>query len=165
MAAPDVRAIYPGTFDPVTLGHLDVIRRASRLFSQVHVAVMDNPSKKPLLPGPERVRLVAEEVADLPNVRVSHEDGLAVEVAARLGAAWIVRGLRSEEDAAREIAMARSNRLCGPKEIETVFLAASPEVAFISSTLVREIAARAGKLARFVPPRVEEVLRRRNAPR
>ena len=163
MAPPEVRAIYPGTFDPVTLGHLDVIRRAARLFAQLHVVVMDNPSKKPLIPGPERVRLVAEEVADLPGVRVSYEDGLAVEVAARLGAAWIVRGLRSEEDAAREIAMARSNRLCGSKEIETVFLAASPEVAFISSTLVREIAARGGKLSPFVSPRVEEVLRRKRS--
>jgi len=164
MAPPEGRALYPGTFDPVTLGHLDLIRRAARLFAELHVAVMDNPSKKPLLAGPERVRLVSEEVADIANVRVSYEDGLAVEVAARLGAAWIVRGLRSEEDAAREIAMARSNRLCGSKEIETVFLAASPEVAFISSTLVREIAARGGKLARFVPPRVEEMLRRRYGP-
>ena len=98
--APPSVALYPGTFDPVTLGHIDLIRRASRLFSRLHVGVMDNPSKKPLLSAEERVRLLRAEVEPRGNVEVAFHSGLAVEAAAQLGAAWIVRGLRSEDDAA-----------------------------------------------------------------
>lgn len=154
-------ALYPGSFDPVTRGHLDVIERAARLFDRVVVAVIENPSKAPLFNTSERVALLREETAKLEGVEILAFSGLAVEAAASVNAAWIVRGLRSETDAAYELPMARSNRLCGSREIETVFLVASPEVSFISSTLVREIAARNGRLAAFVTPAVEEALRRK----
>ncbi len=160
-------ALYPGSFDPVTRGHLDVIERAARLFDRVSVAVIENPSKSPLFSAPERVELLEREIGrEIAGklgkgraVEVFSFTGLAVEAAARAGAAWIVRGVRSEADAAYELPMARSNRLCGSREIETVFIPASPEVSFISSTLVREIAARRGKLSPFVTRGVEKALR------
>jgi pantetheine-phosphate adenylyltransferase len=154
-------ALYPGSFDPVTRGHLDLIARAARLFARLHVGVLENPSKAPLFSAAERVALIEAETRGLPNVEVVSFGGLAVDLAAKVGAGWIVRGLRSEADAAHELSMARSNRLCGAREIETVFIPAAAEVAFISSTLVREIAARGGKLAPFVPPAVEKALRDR----
>ena len=164
-------ALYPGSFDPVTRGHLDVIVRAARLFDRVFVAVIENPSKSPLFRAAERVELLEREIRreigrEIAGklgkgraVEVFSFTGLAVEAAARAGAAWIVRGVRSEADAAYELPMARSNRLCGSREIETVFIPASPEVSFISSTLVREIAARRGKLSPFVTRGVEKALR------
>jgi pantetheine-phosphate adenylyltransferase len=152
-------ALYPGSFDPVTRGHLDVIARAARLFSKLHVGVLENPSKTALFSAAERVALIEAETRGIGNVEVISFGGLAVEAAAKVGAGWIVRGLRSEADTAHEIAMARSNRLCGTRELETIFIPASAEVAFISSTLVREIAARGGKLSPFVPPNVEKALR------
>jgi pantetheine-phosphate adenylyltransferase len=156
-------ALYPGSFDPVTRGHLDLIARAARLFDALHVAVIENPSKKALFTAEERIRLLRDELKGIAGVEVLSFEGLAVAAAARVGASWIVRGLRSESDAAYELPMARSNRLCGEHEIETILVPASPETAFISSTLVREIAARRGKLSAFVTPPVEAALRRKLA--
>jgi pantetheine-phosphate adenylyltransferase len=155
------RALYPGSFDPLTRGHLDVVASASRLFDRVYVGVIENPSKSPLFSVEERVRLIAAEAEAFPNVEVVSFKGLTVELAAKLDAPWIVRGIRSEADASSELSMARSNRLCGARPIETVFLPASPEVSFISSSLVREIAARGGKLSAFVTRGVEDALRRK----
>jgi pantetheine-phosphate adenylyltransferase len=152
-------ALYPGSFDPVTRGHLDLIARAARLFARLHVGVLENPSKTPLFSAAERVALLEAETRGIGNVEVLSFGGLAVDAALKVGAAWIVRGLRSEADAAHEISMARSNRLCGAREVETVFIPASANVAFISSTLVREIVAQGGKLAPFVTPAVEKALR------
>ena len=152
-------ALYPGSFDPVTRGHLDVIAGASRLFDQVYVGVVENPSKRPMFSVKERMAWLAREVEAFPNVKVVSFSGLTVDLAAKLNAGWIVRGIRSEADAANELSMARSNRFCGPRPLETIFLPASPEVSFISSSLVREIAARGGKLSAFVTPGVEEALR------
>jgi pantetheine-phosphate adenylyltransferase len=155
------KALYPGSFDPVTRGHLDVIARAARLFDRLYVGVIENPGKTPLFTPEERVRLLERELAGSPAIEVVSFTGLTVAMAASLGAGWLVRGLRSEADAAYELPMARSNRLCGEAEVETIFIASAPDVAFISATLVREIAARGGRLTPFVTPAVEEALRRK----
>jgi len=154
-------AIYPGSFDPVTLGHLDVIRRAAGIFDRLVVAVIENPSKSSFFTVRQRLELIQGELARLqtPGVEAASFSGLAVEAARRFKARWIVRGLRSESDAAFELPMALSNRRCGVEEIETVFLPSSAGVSFISSTLVREIALHGGELAAFVPPAVERALR------
>lgn len=157
----ELRGLSPGSFDPVTRGHLDVIFRAARLFTRLFVGVIENPSKRALFTLEERVALLGSELHGRSGIEVVSFSGLAVDAAARCGAAWIVRGIRSAEDAAYELPMAHSNRLCGSREIETLFLPARPEVAFISSTLVREIASQKGKLEAFVTPGVEEALRRK----
>ncbi|MBI4606763.1 MAG: pantetheine-phosphate adenylyltransferase [Planctomycetes bacterium] len=154
-------AICPGSFDPVTRGPLDVIGRAARLFDRLHVAVIETPAPAALFTAEERVALLREELKGLSTVEVFRFDGLTVAAAAAKGAGWIVRGLRSEGDLAYELPMAHTNRLCGEREVETVFVPASPAVAFISSSLVREIAARRGKLDPLVTPRVAEALRRK----
>lgn len=158
----DTRALVPGSFDPVTRGHLDIVRRASRIFRHVYVAVIVNPGKRSLFSLEERTRLLEAELADLVKagrVELTACDSLTVQAAAKVGARWIVRGLRSGGDADYELPMALSNRRCGPEEVETLFLAATPEMAFISSRLVREIAAYGGKLEAFVTPKVEKALR------
>lgn len=158
-----VCGLCPGSFDPVTLGHTSVITAAAPLFEKLFVAVIENPSKKPLLSADERVRLLQGELAALRNVEVFSYDGLTVDAAAARGARWILRGVRGPSDLEHELPMAHTNRLCGKEPIETLFVPARPEVGFISSTLVREIAARGGDLASLVSPRVAEALRRRFA--
>jgi pantetheine-phosphate adenylyltransferase len=155
-------AVFPGSFDPVTRGHLDLIRRAAELFPRLVVAVVANPGKSPWFSAAERVALLAAELEALVRagrVEVESFTGLAVQLARGSGARWIVRGLRSADDAHFELPMALSNRLAGEVEIETVFLAASAGTAFISSRLVREIALHGGKLVDFVTPGVEKALR------
>ena len=161
VSRPERRALCPGSFDPITRGHLDVISRAAGLFDRLYVAVAASATKRPLFTLAERVRLARRELVSFGNVEVMSFDGLTVDLAARLGAGWIVRGIRSGEDASRELAMAQSNRLCGPEEIHTVFLPASPHVAFVASSLVREIAALGGSLEPFVTGRVAAALRKK----
>ncbi len=162
-ASGDTVALYPGSFDPPTRGHFDLIERAARLFGRLEVTVITNPEKRSVFSAEERIALLEAGVADTgvaDRVRVSsHVDRLTVALAAALGARWIVRGLRSAEDAGYELPMAHSNRRCGPEEIDTVFLPSSAEVSFISSTLVRQIAERGGRLEAFVTPAVEAALR------
>lgn len=153
-------AVYPGSFDPVTKGHLDVIDRALVLFDRLTVGVLDNPQKSGLFSTEERVALLRAELEGR-AVEVVTFAGLAANFAAERGATWILRGLRSSEDAGYELPMALSNRLCGRQRVETVFLPSAPEVAFVSSRLVREIAANGGQLGAFVPVAVEAALRRR----
>ncbi len=160
----DHTAVLPGSFDPVTRGHLDVIRRAARLFRRLHVGIVDNPEKKACFTVAERKALLTGEFAELKelqNVDVVAISGLTVQLAADLGARWIVRGLRSAADAAYELPMALSNRRCGEEEFETLFLPTSSELAFISSRLVRQIAAHGGALSAFVTPPVEAALRKK----
>ena len=152
-------AVFPGSFDPVTRGHLDVIGRAAEIFDRLVVGVVGNPGKRPLLPAEDRVALIAREVRRLRNVEVRAFEGLAVHLAGEVGAGWIVRGLRSASDAAFELPMALSNRLCGRRRVETVLLPTRPELQFISSRLVREIAAEGGELDPFVTPSVARKLR------
>jgi pantetheine-phosphate adenylyltransferase len=145
-------AVFTGAFDPITLGHMDVIRRACAVFPRLVVGVGANPDKASLFTLPERVELVRRCVADLPGVTVESLQGLAVRFVREQGARVIVRGVRSMADMDYELTMARTNRTLEP-EIETVFLPASESVAHISATLIRQIAREAGRreLAKLVP--------------
>jgi pantetheine-phosphate adenylyltransferase len=151
-------ALYPGTFDPITNGHLDLIGRAARLYDRVVVAVAINASKNPLFSLAERVAMVEEAARDWPNVSVLGFDNLLVEFARQQQATVIVRGLRAVADFEYEFQLASMNRKLAP-EIETVFLTPAEQHAFLSSTLVREIARLHGDVAAFVPA---NVLRRLN---
>lgn len=143
-------AVYPGSFDPITLGHLDVIERAARLFDRVVVAVMHNPAKKGCFPVAQRLALISKATAHLPNVTVDAWDGLLVEYVQRTGAACVVRGLRGAADFESESVMAQVNRQLLPG-LETVFLAARPEHVHVSSSVVREAAGFGADVGGFVP--------------
>ncbi|MBF0160074.1 MAG: pantetheine-phosphate adenylyltransferase [Magnetococcales bacterium] len=146
-------AVYPGTFDPLTLGHLDVIQRSAALFDRLVVGVAVNIEKKALFPAQERVRLIHDAVAHLPNVTVGCIEGLLVDYVRHQGARAIVRGLRAMSDFENELQMAAMNRKLDGT-IETVFLAASETTTFISSRLVKEIARMGGDVTPFVPANV-----------
>jgi pantetheine-phosphate adenylyltransferase len=153
-----VHALFPGTFDPVTHGHLDVIRRAALIFDRVTVAVALHPAKKELLTVEERLALLREVCEDIPGVDVVQIEGLLVRGLERLGASVIVRGVRSAGDLDYELQMARTNRALSPN-IETVLIASAPEHAHISSTLVRQVAEMGGDLSAFVPQAIAQSLR------
>jgi pantetheine-phosphate adenylyltransferase len=149
-------ALCPGTFDPVTNGHLDVIGRAAELFESVVVAVVENPSKTPLFTLEERVELLEEAVRDQPNVRVGSFRGLLVDHARATGAAVIVKGLRAISDYEYEIQMAQMNhRLAG---VETLFMPTNPTWSFLSSSLVKEVARFGGDVSGLVPDHVRDAL-------
>ena len=143
-------AIYPGTFDPVTLGHLDIISRGARLFEKVIVAVVVNREKTPLFTPDERVRQLQESVADLPNVEVAQFGGLLVDYVKQVKAHVIIRGLRAISDFENEFQMAAMNHQLDP-EMETIFLMAGEATTFVSSRLIKEIAAMGGDVRKFVP--------------
>jgi pantetheine-phosphate adenylyltransferase len=149
-------ALCPGTFDPVTNGHLDVVGRAAELFESVIVAVLENPSKTPLFTLDERVELLEEAVRDHRNVRVGSFRGLLVEHARAQGASVIVKGLRAVSDYEYEIQMAQMNQRIG--QIDTLFMATSPKWSFLSSSLVREIARYGGEVEGLVPDHVRKRL-------
>jgi pantetheine-phosphate adenylyltransferase len=149
-------ALCPGTFDPVTNGHLDVIGRAAELFETVIVAVVENPSKTPLFSVDERVRLIEEALKDLSNVRVGSFRGLLVDHARSEGASVIVKGLRAISDYEYEIQMAQMNQRIG--QIDTLFMATSPKWSFLSSSLVREVARFGGEVEGLVPDHVRKRL-------
>ena len=148
-----VTALYPGSFDPVTLGHLDIIRRAAPLFATLQVAVLRNPSKQTLFSEADRVAMLRAETGDLPTVTVSAFDGLLVDYARRCGARVIVRGLRAVSDFEYEFQMALMNRTLAP-ELDTVYLMTSQQYSYISSQMVKEIARFGGDIAALVPPQV-----------
>lgn len=162
MASPRI-AVFPGSFDPPTLGHLDLIRRASGLFDSVIVTVLRNAAKKTLFPLDDRLAMLRSAVADVPNVEVEAFEGLLVDFAARRGAVAIVRGLRGGADFDYERQMAGTNQHLNAR-IETLFLVPTPVYSHISSTLVREIAAVGGSVAGLVPPIVETYFERRHMP-
>jgi len=153
-------AIYPGSFDPITNGHLDVISRGSRMVERLVVAVLRNQSKHPLFTVEERVEMVAEAVTQFTNVEVAAFDGLLVDYAASRGAKLILRGIRAVSDYELEWQMALMNRRMRP-EIETVFLTAGEEYSFISSHLVKEVVSLGGNISGIVPPLVEARLKKR----
>jgi pantetheine-phosphate adenylyltransferase len=153
-------ALYPGTFDPFTFGHLDIVERASRLFDEVEVTVAINNSKDPLFDPDERCRLIGKCIEHLPNVSVVTFDGLLVEYAANRGARVLVRGLRQVSDFDFEFRMAFANRRLKP-EIETVFLMTSEAHALISASIVREIFSWNGDVSSFVPGPVLQALHAR----
>jgi len=155
-----VRAIYPGTFDPITRGHADVARRAARIFDELVVAVGTNPAKEPLFPLAERLAMVRAELADLPSVRIESFEGLLVAYARSVGARVLVRGARNVADFEYELRMAMTNRALAP-ELETVLVLPSAEYVHVNAQLIREIATFGGPLDAFVSPQVEAALRRR----
>jgi pantetheine-phosphate adenylyltransferase len=150
-------AIYPGSFDPFTNGHLDLIDRSSHLFDRLVVAILRNEKKQPLFSVPERQDMMAKALADYPSVEVDSFEGLLVDYAARKKATVILRGIRAISDYEYELQMALMNRRLHP-EIETVFLLASEAYSFISSRLVKEVAGLGGAVSGLVPPIVEQKL-------
>jgi pantetheine-phosphate adenylyltransferase len=157
---PDLVAIYPGSFDPLTNGHLDLIERSSKLFGQVVAAILTNLDKQPLFTVRERVDMLESVTADLPNVTVDTFSGLLVDYAVRKNAQVIVRGIRAFSDYEYELQMALMNRKLEPK-VETVFLMPGESYSYVSSRLVKEIVHHGGSVKDLVPPAVEERLRRK----
>ena len=155
-----VTAIYPGTFDPPTNGHLDLITRGSRIFSHLTVAILINPVKNPLFTVEERVEMLTEATAPLHNVSVATFDGLMVDFARRQGAAAVLRGIRAISDYEHEFQMALMNRRLAP-EIETVFLQPAGRYSFVSSRMVKEVFSFGGDISGLVPPNVLKRLRQR----
>jgi len=149
-------AIYPGSFDPVTFGHIDIIERASKMFDKITVGVLVNQGKTPLFSVEERVNILKEVTKHLPNVRVDSFDGLLVEYAKKEQANVIIRGLRAVTDFEYELQIAQTNhKLCD--EIDTVFLITSLEYAYLSSSTVREVASYGGDISKFVPKIVADL--------
>lgn len=145
-------AIFPGTFDPITNGHVDVIRRGTKLFDELIVAVGDNPEKASHVDGQARAEVIARIVAPLGNVRVEVFHGLTVDFARRVGATAILRGIRNSSDLQFESQVALTNRAAAG--VETLFLLTAPEHAFTSSSLIRQIASMGGDVSTMVPPEV-----------
>jgi len=158
--AAALHAAFPGTFDPVTLGHLDILERARRLFERITVMVASHHDKQQLFPLAERVELLERVTRGMDDVRVVALEGLLVQGCLDHGAGAIVRGIRSAGDLEYERQMALTNRALAP-EVETVFLVPAAEHVHVSSTLVRQIARMGGDCSRFVPAAVEERLRER----
>ena len=148
-----VRAIYPGSFDPATYGHLDIIKRAAALFDEVVVGVLNNSVKSPLFSVEERVRILETATKDLPNVEVKAFEGLSVNFARENHAQVIVRGLRAVTDFEYELQMAQTNRVLAP-DVDTVFLTTSLEYAYLSSTIMKEVARFGGDLSKFAPKEI-----------
>lgn len=156
----NVVAIYPGSFDPITSGHLDVIERGSRICDRLIVAILRNESKSPLFGVEERIEMLAEVVAPYGNVEVDSFDGLLAHYAMTKGARLILRGIRAISDYEYELQMALMNRRLQP-QLETVFLLAGEQYSFISSKLVKEVIGLGGNIAGLVPPTVEKRLHQR----
>jgi len=153
-----VRAIYPGTFDPPTNGHVDLIQRGSKLFDHLTVAVLNNPGKDPLFTVEERVEMLKEATAGIGNVSVATFDGLMVEFARQQGASAVLRGIRAISDYEHEFQMALMNRRLAP-EVETVFLQPAGRYSFVSSRMVKEVFSFGGDVSGLVPPNVLKRLR------
>ncbi|HIE16854.1 MAG TPA: pantetheine-phosphate adenylyltransferase [Dehalococcoidia bacterium] len=155
-------AIYPGSFDPITHGHLDIIKRASAMFEEVIVGVYDRPEKQLLFTTEERVQMARQAVAHLGNVQAQSYSGLTVDFAKQVGAKVMVRGLRMSSDFEREFEMAMMNKKLAP-DIELVCLMASLEFQFLSSSLLKEVAQLGGCLQNMVPDHVADALRKKFA--
>jgi len=153
-----VLAVYPGTFDPLTYGHMDIIERAAGLFGKLIVGIYENPSKQPLFPLEQRVKLVREAVTGLPNVHVKAFKGLTVDFIHRIGGRVMIRGLRANSDFEREFEMALMNRKLAP-DIELLCLMTSSQYQFLSSSLIKEVAKLGGCLEGMVPDHVALALR------
>jgi pantetheine-phosphate adenylyltransferase len=151
-------AVYPGSFDPVTNGHLDIIHRAAKQFDRLIVAVLNNTSKNPLFSLDERMKLLREVTADIPNVEVDGFRDLLINYMAQKKAHVIVRGLRAVSDFEYELQLASANHKLSP-EVETFFMMTNPQYSFLSSSIVKEIAKFHGPVTDLVPPSVEVALR------
>ena len=151
-------AIYPGSFDPITKGHLDVLKRAAGIFDKVIIAVLVNNSKKSFLPIEDRIMLIQQSCQDIENVEVDSFDGLTIDYARKKGAKILIRGLRAVSDFEYEMQLSQTNHALDP-DINTVFLITKPKYNFISSSTIKEIAKMNGDISKFVPSPVAEYLR------
>lgn len=147
------RAIYPGSFDPVTFGHLDIIERASKIVDELVVGVLNNSAKNSLFSLEERVNMIEEMTKDMPNVKVGSFDGLLVDYMRKIDATIIVRGLRAVTDFEYELQIAQSNHVQN-EEIDTIFLTTNLNYSYLSSTIVKEFASYGGDISRFVPEEI-----------
>lgn len=145
------RAVYPGSFDPLTLGHLDIIRRSAGIVDELVVSVLHNSAKNSLFSTDERVSMIKEVTKDIPNVKVTAFDGLLVDYVKKIDATLIVRGLRAVTDFEYELQLAQTNHILCP-EAETIFLTTNLKYSYLSSTIVKEIASYGGDISQFVPP-------------
>ena len=152
-----LKGIYPGSFDPVTYGHLDVIERSSKLVDELIVGVLNNKAKSPLFSAEERVRMLNEVTKDMPNVTVVPFEGLLVDFARKMDAGLVIRGLRAITDFEYELQMAQTNHKMEP-DVETVFLTTSRDYSYLSSTTVKEVAAFGGDISQFVPGIVADLI-------
>lgn len=152
-------ALYPGSFDPITNGHLDVLERASAMFDEVVIAVLRHPEKKAFLTVEQRVELIKQATANMKNVTTASFDGLTVEYARQIGAKFLIRGLRTITDFEYEVQLCQTNQVIAP-EIDTVFLPTKPKHNFISSSIVRELAKHKTDISKFVPKNVVEYLQK-----
>lgn len=148
-------AIYPGTFDPITMGHLDIIERAAAIFGKVIVTVATNPKKTPLFTAEERVKMIRDVTASMPNVSCESFDGLVVDFARKAGAHALIRGLRAVSDFEYELQMAHVNRRLH-SQLVTVILMPGEKYTYLNSTIVKEVAMFGGSIGAFVPPGIEE---------
>ena len=155
-----LRAIYPGSFDPVTYGHIDIMRRSCKIVDELIVGVLSNKAKIPLFSVEERVKMLKEVTKDLDNIRIVPFDGLLVEFASRMNAGLVIRGLRAITDFEYELQMAQTNRVLAP-DIDTVFLTTSLEYAYLSSTIMKEVAGYDGDLSKFAPPEITEAVKKK----
>jgi pantetheine-phosphate adenylyltransferase len=153
-------ALYPGSFDPLTNGHLDIIDRTAQIFDRVVIAVLENPSKRPLFTTAERVAMIRESLGERPGVEVSTFNGLTIDFARQVGARVIVRGLRAVSDFESEFQMALMNRRLEP-DVTTVFIPTSLRHLFLSSSLIKELAEFGGDISEFVPANVVGPLKQR----
>ena len=148
-------AIYPGSFDPITKGHLDVLEKASKMFDKIIIAVLKNTAKKGFLPVQDRLELIRASVSHLENVEVDYFDGLTIDYARSKNATILIRGLRAVSDFEYEMQLSQTNNALAP-DITTVFLITKPKYNFISSSIVKEIATAGKDVSKFVPPVVVE---------
>ncbi len=155
-------AVYPGSFDPVTNGHIDVLKRASKLFDHVIIAVLINPVKDPFLPIDVRIELIKESIKDLKNVEVDSFEGLTVEYAKQKNAKVLIRGLRAVSDFEYEMQMAQLNKILS-SEVETIFLVPGAEYNFISSSTAKQIALLGGNVSQILPEPVDKYLKKLSA--
>jgi pantetheine-phosphate adenylyltransferase len=152
------KAIYPGSFDPVTLGHIDIIHRAARMFDEVTVCILENKAKTPLFSVDERVRMLQKVCEDIPNVRVDSYYGLMVNYAKEIGAHISIRGVRAVSDFEYELQLAQTNRMLSNGDMDTVFLTTSAKYSYLNSSGVKEIAAFGGDISKCVTPYVEKLV-------
>ena len=150
-----ITAVYPGSFDPATYGHLDIIKRASISFDRVIVGVLHNSAKSPLFSVEERVKMLKEVTKDIPNVKIIPFEGLLVDFAHKLNAKIVIRGLRAITDFEYELQMAQTNHKLA-SDVETIFLTTNLQYSYLSSTTVKEVAAFGGDISQFVPDYIEQ---------